>query len=41
MSNEGTPFKAIGSNLRMLREETELTLKEVATAVGLDVSLLK
>ncbi|WP_372807110.1 BsuBI/PstI family type II restriction endonuclease [Pontiella sp.] len=40
MSNQKNPFKAIGSNLRMLREEAGLTLKEVATAVDLDVSLL-
>ncbi|MEN8253973.1 MAG: BsuBI/PstI family type II restriction endonuclease [Verrucomicrobiota bacterium] len=40
MSNSGKPFKTIGSNLRSLREEAGLTLKEVATAIRLDVSLL-
>ncbi len=40
MSKKENPFKAIGSNLRFLREEAGLTLKEVATAVGLDLSLL-
>lgn len=40
MSNGEVSFKSIGSNLRSLREEAELTLKEVALAVHLDVSLL-
>jgi len=40
MSNSETPFESIGSDLRSLREEAGLTLKDVATAVHLDVSLL-
>ncbi len=40
MSKEKIPFNAIGTNLRKLREEAGLTLKEVAAAVALDVSLL-
>ncbi len=40
MSKEAASFKSIGSNLRALREEAELTLKEVAAAVKLDVSLI-
>ena len=40
MSKEAIPFKSIGSNLRALREEAGLTLKEVATAAKLDVSLI-
>jgi len=40
MSKEAVSFKSIGSNLRALREEAELTLKDVAKAVKLDVSLI-
>jgi transcriptional regulator with XRE-family HTH domain len=40
MSKEAASFKSIGFNLRSLREEAELTLKEVAAAVKLDVSLV-
>jgi len=40
MSKADKSFKPIGSSLRALRKETRLTLKEVAVAVCLDVSLL-
>lgn len=40
MSKSENPFISVGSNLRSLREEAELTLKEVSAAVKLDVSLL-
>jgi len=40
MSKHETSFVSVGSNLRALREEAELTLKEVSAAVKLDVSLL-
>lgn len=40
MSKTPKTFKPIGSNLRALRKEAGLTLKEVAAAVRLDVSLL-
>lgn len=40
MSKKAVSFKSIGTNLRALREEAELTLKEVAKAVNLDVSLV-
>jgi adenine-specific DNA-methyltransferase len=40
MSKDAGSFKSIGSNLRALREEAGLTLKEVAAAAKLDVSLI-
>ena len=40
MSKTKNTFKSIGSNLRALRKEAKLTLKEVADVVCLDVSLL-
>lgn len=40
MSKNETSFNPIGSDLRSLREEAELTLKQVSDAVKLDVSLL-
>jgi transcriptional regulator with XRE-family HTH domain len=40
MPKETASFKSIGFNLRALREEAGLTLKEVATAAKLDVSLI-
>ncbi|MEI8206054.1 MAG: BsuBI/PstI family type II restriction endonuclease [Kiritimatiellales bacterium] len=40
MSKGENSFTSIGTNLRALREEAGLTLKEVARAVKLDVSLI-
>lgn len=37
MSKKAVSFKSIGTNLRALREEAELTLKEVAAAVKRDI----